>query len=97
MTSTCHVNPVMTSQVHGSVAQGIGRGLVQGVIAYSEEGQLLTASYQDYCVPRADDIPPISVTLDDSSARRTRSAHGRAKGCGEFRRHRQARPASPTA
>jgi CO/xanthine dehydrogenase Mo-binding subunit len=48
-------------------------------VAYDPEGQLLTASYQDYCVPRADDIPPIAVTLDDSAPCRTNPLG--AKGC----------------
>jgi carbon-monoxide dehydrogenase large subunit len=75
------VNPMLvTGQVHGGVAQGIGQALYEGV-AYSEEGQLLTASYQDYCVPRADDIPPITVTLDGSAPCRTNPLG--AKGCGE--------------
>src|SRR5690349_14703929 len=75
------VNPMLvTGQVHGGVAQGIGQALYEGV-AYDAEGQLLTASYQDYCVPRADDIPPIAVTLDDSAPCRTNPLG--AKGCGE--------------
>ena len=75
------VNPMLvTGQVHGGVAQGIGQALYEGV-SYSEEGQLLTASYQDYCVPRADDIPPIEVTLDDSAPCKTNPLG--AKGCGE--------------
>jgi carbon-monoxide dehydrogenase large subunit len=75
------VNPMLvTGQVHGGVAQGIGQALYEGV-AYDPEGQLLTASYQDYCVPRADDIPPIEVTLDDSAPCRTNPLG--AKGCGE--------------
>jgi aerobic carbon-monoxide dehydrogenase large subunit len=75
------VNPMLvTGQVHGGVAQGIGQALYEGV-SYDAEGQLLTASYQDYCVPRADDIPPISVTLDDSAPCRTNPLG--AKGCGE--------------
>ncbi|MBR1125718.1 xanthine dehydrogenase family protein molybdopterin-binding subunit [Bradyrhizobium lablabi] len=75
------VNPMLvTGQVHGGVAQGIGQALYEGV-AYSEEGQLLTASYQDYCVPRAEDIPPIEVTLDDSAPCKTNPLG--AKGCGE--------------
>src|SRR5712672_1000649 len=75
------VNPMLvTGQVHGGVAQGIGQALYEGV-AYDPEGQLLTASYQDYCVPRADDIPPIAVTLDDSAPCRTNPLG--AKGCGE--------------
>src|SRR5882757_5545391 len=75
------VNPMLvTGQVHGGVAQGIGQALYEGV-SYDAEGQLLTASYQDYCVPRADDIPPIVVTLDDSAPCRTNPLG--AKGCGE--------------
>jgi carbon-monoxide dehydrogenase large subunit len=75
------VNPMLvTGQVHGGVAQGIGQALYEGV-AYDSEGQLLTASYQDYCLPRADDIPPIEVTLDDTAPCRTNPLG--AKGCGE--------------
>ncbi len=75
------VNPMLvTGQVHGGVAQGIGQALYEGV-SYDTEGQLLTASYQDYCVPRAADIPPITVTLDDSAPCRTNPLG--AKGCGE--------------
>src|SRR4029077_14342876 len=56
------VNPMLvTGQVHGGVAQGIGQALYEGV-SYDAEGQLLTATYQDYCIPRAEDIPPIEVT-----------------------------------
>jgi carbon-monoxide dehydrogenase large subunit len=75
------VNPMLvTGQVHGGVAQGIVQALYEGV-TYSEEGQLLTASYQDYCLPRADDIPPIAVTLDPSAPCKTNPLG--AKGCGE--------------
>jgi carbon-monoxide dehydrogenase large subunit len=75
------VNPMLvTGQVHGGVAQGIGQALYEHV-AYDAEGQLLTASYQDYCLPRADDIPAISVTLDESAPCRTNPLG--AKGCGE--------------
>jgi carbon-monoxide dehydrogenase large subunit len=75
------VNPMLvTGQIHGGVAQGIGQALYEGV-AYDSEGQLLTATYQDYCIPRADDVPPIAVTLDDSAPCRTNPLG--AKGCGE--------------
>src|SRR5256885_6655973 len=75
------MNPMLvTGQVHGGVAQGIGQALYEGV-AYDAEGQLITASYQDYCLPRADDIPPIEVTLDESAPCRTNPLG--AKGCGE--------------
>src|SRR5262245_4170590 len=75
------VNPMLvTGQIHGGVAQGIGQALYEGV-SYDADGQLLTASYQDYCIPRADDVPPIEVTLDDSAPCRTNPLG--AKGCGE--------------
>jgi aerobic carbon-monoxide dehydrogenase large subunit len=75
------VNPMLvTGQIHGGVAQGIGQALYEGV-SYDSEGQLLTATYQDYCIPRADDVPPITVTLDDSAPCRTNPLG--AKGCGE--------------
>jgi carbon-monoxide dehydrogenase large subunit len=75
------VNPMLvTGQIHGGVAQGIGQALYEGV-SYDPEGQLLTASYQDYCLPRADDIPPIAVALDDSAPCKTNPLG--AKGCGE--------------
>jgi aerobic carbon-monoxide dehydrogenase large subunit len=75
------VNPMLvTGQIHGGVAQGIGQALYEGVV-YDAEGQLLTATYQDYCIPRADDVPPIVVTLDDTAPCRTNPLG--AKGCGE--------------
>src|SRR5579871_4428783 len=75
------INPMLvTGQVHGGVAQGIGQALYEGV-TYSGDGQLITASYQDYCIPRADDVPPIEVTLDGSAPCRTNPLG--AKGCGE--------------
>ncbi|HEY4203809.1 MAG TPA: xanthine dehydrogenase family protein molybdopterin-binding subunit [Xanthobacteraceae bacterium] len=75
------VNPMLVAgQVHGGVAQGIGQALYEGV-AYSAEGQLLTATYQDYCIPRASDVPSIEVTLDDSAPCKTNPLG--AKGCGE--------------
>ena len=75
------VNPMLvTGQVHGGVAQGIGQALYEGVF-YDADGQLLTASYQDYCIPRASDVPSIEVTLDGSAPCVTNPLG--AKGCGE--------------
>jgi aerobic carbon-monoxide dehydrogenase large subunit len=51
------INPLLLAgQVHGGTAQGIGQALLEQTI-YSDDGQLLTASFQDYCLPRADDLP----------------------------------------
>jgi len=53
------VNPILLAgQLHGGVAQGIGQALNERTV-YDETGQLLTASFMDYCMPRADDFPPI--------------------------------------
>jgi carbon-monoxide dehydrogenase large subunit len=51
------LNPILLAgQVHGGVAQGIGQALLERTV-YGEDGQLLTASFMDYCVPRAGDVP----------------------------------------
>lgn len=75
------VNPMLvTGQIHGGVAQGIGQALFENV-HYDEDGQLITASYQDYCIPRAGDLPLLSVTLDGSAPCVTNPLG--SKGCGE--------------
>jgi carbon-monoxide dehydrogenase large subunit len=51
------LNPLLLAgQVHGGVAQGVGQALMEQAV-YAEDGQLLTASLMDYCVPRADNLP----------------------------------------
>ncbi|WP_371424720.1 xanthine dehydrogenase family protein molybdopterin-binding subunit [Tardiphaga sp.] len=75
------VNPMLvTGQIHGGVAQGIGQALFENTY-YDEDGQLITASYQDYCIPRAGDLPMLSVTLDGSAPCVTNPLG--SKGCGE--------------
>ena len=55
------INPmIVEGQVHGGVAQGIGQALLEGC-NYDSEGQLLTGSYMDYTMPRADDVPNFVV------------------------------------
>ena len=51
---------VVEGQVHGGLAQGIGQALMEHC-QYTPEGQLLSGSYMDYCMPRADDLPPFVV------------------------------------
>ncbi|MBS0336137.1 MAG: xanthine dehydrogenase family protein [Proteobacteria bacterium] len=52
------VNPLLLEgQVHGGVAQGIGQALLEQLVHDRESGQLLTGSFMDYCLPRADDLP----------------------------------------
>jgi carbon-monoxide dehydrogenase large subunit len=56
------INPmIVEGQVHGGLAQGIGQALLEEVV-YDDDGQLLTASYMDYCMPRADDVPNYQVS-----------------------------------
>ncbi|NRB00360.1 MAG: xanthine dehydrogenase family protein molybdopterin-binding subunit [Rhodobacteraceae bacterium] len=74
------INPmVVEGQVHGGVTQGIGQAMLEGVV-HDESGQLLTASYMDYAMPRADDVP--SYTLDHNSTPSPLNPLG-IKGCGE--------------
>ena len=51
------LNPLLLAgQVHGGLAQGLGQALLEHTV-YDREGQLLSASFMDYCIPRADDLP----------------------------------------
>jgi aerobic carbon-monoxide dehydrogenase large subunit len=75
------MNPmVVEGQVHGGVGQGIGQALVENT-TYNSDGQLLSGSYMDYAMPRADDVP--FYTVDYSC--QTPCTHNPlgVKGCGE--------------
>ncbi len=75
------INPmVVEGQVHGGLAQGIGQALLEGAV-YDETGQLLTGSYMDYCMPRADDLPSFEVHTSPGTPTATNSMG--VKGCGE--------------
>lgn len=57
------VNPLLVAgQVHGGTVQGIGQALLEQTV-YDENGQLLSGSFMDYCMPRADDLPSIELTM----------------------------------
>jgi carbon-monoxide dehydrogenase large subunit len=57
------INPMLTiGQVQGGLAQGIGQALFEEISYEAESGQILTASLMDYCLPRAQDLPPLDVT-----------------------------------
>ncbi len=74
------INPmVVHGQVHGGIAQGIGQALMEGA-KYDEDGQLVTASYMDYTMPRADSLP--SFTVDTIETACPSNPLG-IKGCGE--------------
>ena len=58
------INPMLTAgQVQGGLAQGIGQALLERIAYDAESGQLLTASFQDYCLPRAADLPDLAIAL----------------------------------
>ncbi|ODM46814.1 carbon monoxide dehydrogenase [Ruegeria sp. PBVC088] len=78
------INPmIVEGQVHGGIAQGIGQALLENC-AYDENGQLLSASYMDYAMPRADDLPHMANYTVDHSCQ-TPCTHNPlgVKGCGE--------------
>ncbi|MBP1852210.1 xanthine dehydrogenase family protein molybdopterin-binding subunit [Rhizobium halophytocola] len=57
------INPlIVEGQVHGGIAQGIGQAMLEGVRYDPDSGQLLTASFMDYAMPRASDLPSFSVS-----------------------------------
>jgi carbon-monoxide dehydrogenase large subunit len=75
------INPnIVEGQVHGGLTQGIGQALLEGAV-YDESGQLLTGSYMDYTMPRADDVPSFEVVTATGTACTSNSMG--VKGCGE--------------
>jgi len=74
------VNPmIVEGQVHGGIVQGAGQALLEHAV-YDESGQLLTGSFMDYAMPRADDVPPIRFATNEVPC--TTNPLG-VKGCGE--------------
>ena len=74
------INPmIVEGQIHGGVAHGIGQALMEGA-HYNSDGQLLTASYMDYCMPRADDLPSFKVDTIETPCPSNPLG---IKGCGE--------------
>ncbi|MEO9515591.1 MAG: xanthine dehydrogenase family protein molybdopterin-binding subunit [Paracoccaceae bacterium] len=74
------INPLLAEgQVHGGVVQGIGQAITEHVV-FDETGQLLTASFMDYALPRAADVPMIEFTSEPVPS--TANIMG-MKGCGE--------------
>jgi aerobic carbon-monoxide dehydrogenase large subunit len=75
------VNPmIVMGQVHGGLAQGLGQAMMEGCVYDKDSGQLLTGSYMDYTMPRADDLP--MFTVDHTVTPCTHNPLG-VKGCGE--------------
>jgi aerobic carbon-monoxide dehydrogenase large subunit len=74
------INPmIVEGQVHGGIAQGLGQALMEAAI-YDDDGQLLTASYMDYQMPRAYDLPNFVVSTHETICPNNPLG---IKGCGE--------------
>ncbi|MEZ5816190.1 MAG: xanthine dehydrogenase family protein molybdopterin-binding subunit [Hyphomicrobiaceae bacterium] len=74
------INPmIVEGQVHGGIAQGVGQALLEGA-RYDESGQLVTASFMDYSMPRASDVPSFNVAMTNTPCPSNPLG---VKGCGE--------------
>ncbi len=75
------VNPmVVEGQVHGGIAQGVGQALLENAVYDKESGQLLSGSYMDYCMPRADNLPSFKLGYQVTPCPHNPLG---VKGCGE--------------
>ena len=75
------INPmIVEGQIHGGVAHGIGQALLEHSIYDADSGQLLTGSYMDYCMPRADDLPSLKLGFTETPSPLNPLG---VKGCGE--------------
>jgi aerobic carbon-monoxide dehydrogenase large subunit len=76
------INPlIVAGQVHGGIAQAVGQALHEQVV-YDSDGQLLTGSFMDYGIPRADDLPDFATHTDESQPCKINPLG--AKGVGEL-------------
>ncbi|MEQ9519486.1 MAG: xanthine dehydrogenase family protein molybdopterin-binding subunit [Parvibaculum sp.] len=75
------LNPlIVAGQVHGGIVQGLGQAMGEHAVYDDESGQLLTGSFQDYWMPRADDMPFFDVSYNEIPARSNELG---VKGAGE--------------
>jgi carbon-monoxide dehydrogenase large subunit len=75
------INPMLVKgQIHGGVAQGLGQALLENLVYEPGTGQMVSGSFMDYAMPRADDVPPMTVI---SSPVPTPNNPLGAKGAGE--------------
>lgn len=77
------INPlIVAGQVHGGIAQALGQALMEQVVYDSDSGQLLSGSFMDYAVPRAEDLPQFVTRTDESQPCKINPLG--AKGVGEL-------------
>ena len=59
------INPLLAAgQLHGGIAMGVGQALTENTVYESGTGQLLSGSFMDFCLPRADDMPPVDAIFN---------------------------------
>jgi carbon-monoxide dehydrogenase large subunit len=74
------INPmIVEGQVHGGIAQGVGQALLENTV-YTKDGQLVSGSFMDYTMPRADNLPSFHV---DTTVTKCPGNPLGIKGCGE--------------
>jgi len=75
------INPmIVAGQLHGGIVQGIGQALFESCIYDETSGQLLSGSFMDYCMPRADNLPQMTIQTHSTPCAHTPMG---VKGCGE--------------
>jgi carbon-monoxide dehydrogenase large subunit len=75
------INPMIVGgQLHGGIAQGVGQALFENCVYEENSGQLLSGSFMDYCMPRADNLPNMQIVTQSTMC--THTSFG-VKGCGE--------------
>jgi carbon-monoxide dehydrogenase large subunit len=75
------INPMLVAgQVHGGIVQGLGQAVLENIVYDESTGQLLTASFSDYAMPRADNMPDIDFAYEEIACKTNPLG---AKGCGE--------------
>jgi carbon-monoxide dehydrogenase large subunit len=75
------INPmIVEGQVHGGIAQGVGQALMENAVYDKETGQLISGSYMDYTMPRADDVPSFKLGYKVTPCPHNPLG---VKGCGE--------------
>jgi len=59
------INPLLAAgQLHGGIAMGVGQAMMENTVYESGTGQLLSGSFMDFCLPRADDMPPVDTLFN---------------------------------
>ncbi len=81
------INPmILDGQIHGGVAQGLGQALMENCVYDEDSGQLVTATFVDYAMPRADDMPALDIVVQRDPVHHESAGRERSGGGGHDRR-----------